>query len=100
MTYMAKDVWKFLVSKSLTSLLYMSYVRGHDKLFLLSILFPTFLHFTKFYISVYNFQKKGGAGGVIVRRSVPYRYRFLIKAIPYRYGKIRVFKNEKTLSRF
>ena len=41
----------------------------------LSIFFPTFLHFTKFYISVCNFQKKKrGASSVAVRRpvSVPF----------------------------
>ena len=51
--YLAKGFWKFLVSKSLTSLFCMSHVHAHSSNLecrpaLLSTFFPTFLHFTKF----------------------------------------------------
>ena len=75
--FFAKGFWKFLVSKSLTSLFCMSHVHAHNSQLRMQTCFAVdflsnFLHFTKFSICMCNFQKKKrGAGSVTVRRPVP-----------------------------
>ena len=70
---MAKGFWKFLVSKSLTSLFCTSHVYAHNSQLRMQTCFAVdFLSNLLAFVSVcVIFKKKRGAGSVTVRRPAP-----------------------------